>query len=100
MNHFDAHLMVSSREVDSITQDGNLYSIFMRKMQNANVMLEISRFFFGTCSDLLLFKVRVFVNDFEFLIGVQMNRPISSRHSNSNFAHHIVIKLITLQGVN
>ena len=69
------------------TQYSNLIKVtFIRKWQNGECNVRnFRRFFFGMSSDVPAFKVRVFASDFECLIN------ISSRHSNSNFAHHIVI---------
>ena len=43
MNHFEAHLMISSRTVDSkVLRMANLVEVFLReKGKIANVMLEI-----------------------------------------------------------
>ena len=54
-----------------------------------NVLLYmLDGFFFGMSSDVPRFKVGVFASDLNFELE-WMN--ISSRHSNSNFAYHIVI---------
>ena len=69
MNHFEAHLMVSSREVLSKA----IYSKHFdeKKIKMANVMLEIlDIFFFGMSSHVRAFKLLVFATAFEFWIVV------------------------------
>ena len=59
----------------------------------ANVILKILDTFSSVMSsDVPAFKVLVFASDFDFLNIVELEyMNISSRHSNSNFAHYIVI---------
>ena len=68
MNHFEVHLIVSSREVDSKDSGWppNL-SIFSDKRQNGKCNVRNFRFLsFGVSPDVLAFKVRVLTSDFKF----------------------------------
>ena len=68
MNHFEAHLIVSLKKVDSKVLRMGIYLNFLReKDKMVNVILEIlDAFFFGTSSDVLTFKSPRFLSGFEF----------------------------------
>ena len=65
MNHFEAHLMVSSREVDSKVTVLRMaiqfeYSFFIIKRQNGECFVRnFRRFLFGMSPDGPVFKIRV-----------------------------------------
>ena len=70
MNHFEAHLMVSSREVDSKVFSMAIqieYFFPLIKWQNGEGYVgNFSRFLFGISPDVPAFKVLVFTSDFKF----------------------------------
>ena len=68
MNHFEGHLVVSSRVVDSKVLRMTIRSVFLlRKRQNGECNVRnFRRFLFGKSPDVPAFKVHVFTSDFRF----------------------------------
>ena len=89
MNHCEFHLMVTSRVIHSkgkrLRISNLVWVFFLIKRQNG--ARNVTWFLFGKIPDVPEFKVRVFTYDLYFEL-VQMN--ISSRDSNSKFAHHFI----------
>ena len=66
MNHFEAHLMVSSQKVDLGWWQFSS-SILMRKKQNGDCNIRnFRRFLYGKISNVPAFKVRVVSSDLNF----------------------------------
>ena len=66
-NHFEGHLMVSSRKVDSKVLRWQ-FKVFMRKRGNGKCKIRnFRRFFLGT-SSVAAFKVHVLAKDLIFFI--------------------------------
>ena len=70
MNHFEVHLMVSSREVDSKVLKMAIqyeYFFFLIKKQNGESNVRnFRRFLFGMSLDVPALKVHVLTSDFKF----------------------------------
>ena len=75
MNHFESHLMVSSRVVDSKVLEMAIqfeYFFFLKRGQDSecNVRNSERLILFGMSPDVPAVKVRVFTSDLKFWIGV------------------------------
>ena len=72
MNHFEVHLMVSSREVDStVLRMALQLEYFSDKKENGECNVRhFTPFLFGMSPDVPAFKVCIFTSDFKFWIGV------------------------------
>ena len=77
LDHFEAHLMVSSRVVDSKVPRMVIqreYFFFLIKMQKGECNVRnFRRFLFGMNPDVPAFKLRVLTSDFKFHMEVNMN---------------------------
>ena len=68
MNHFEAHLMVSSKEIDSkVLRMSIKFKYCYEKRQNGECNVRnYRRVFFGMSSDVPAFNVRVLDSGYEF----------------------------------
>ena len=73
MNHFEVHLMISSRVIDfKVLRTAIQFEVFllMKRLNGKCNVRNFRRFLFGMSPDVPVFKVSPFTSYFKFLIGV------------------------------